>query len=411
MRNQDEGIYPGDTSKEEERKKQDEGSYPGDTPKEEERKKKDGAYPGDTPKEEERTKQDGAYPGDTPKEEERTKQDEGIYPGDTSNEEDMRFICGCGQCSLDSFLKNGCANPWDHANFPLLNTQKMGAAKKLELISRLTEDARDISEKFASLTESVYCSLNDLDNFNVKSLRIFLLAQQKFLYMSKEKCNELQQSEDVETVMTFLLTENYINWFNYPLLGSIVKKFKVCMTEYQEYIDKDLTQFLQRSLFEIPADSFNISNDPQRSGQFILKLDVINAKVSLTADVLIHLRRHVSIILGIAIDAFEFCSYNKGCIQFVLAAPLSLLQNIFPLPDKALKSLSMFRYKGLHIKSVEFNNTQTVHDAKKVSIIYIEYITNRLLFYHRKIMMKNYDVMSVYLKAQSLLMFSQHLLS
>lgn len=326
---------------------------------------------------EKRKQDEGTYPGDVPKEEERTKQDEGIYPGDISNEEDMRFICGCGQCSLDSFLKNGCPNPWDHANFPLLNTQKMSASKKLELISRLEEDARDISEKFASLTESVYRSLNYLNNFDVKGLRIFLLAQQKFLYMSEEKRSELRQSdlgkgEDVETVIIFLLTENYISWFNYPLLGSIVKKFKVCMTEYQEYIDKDLTQFLQRSLFEIPADSFSISDEPQRSGQFILKLDVINSKVSLTADVLIHLRRHVSIILGIAIDAFEFCSYDKGCIQFVLAAPLSLLQNIFPLPDKALKSLSMFSYKGLHIKSVEFNTIQTV---KKVRCMCIEYIT------------------------------------
>lgn len=248
----------------------------------------------------------------------------------------------------------------------------MRAGEKLELISRLTEDARDISEKFASLAESVYSSLDNLNGFDVKKLRIFLLAQQKFLYMSKEKRNELRQSvlgkgKDVETVMTFLLTENYISWFNYPLLGSIVKKFKVCMTEYQEYIDKDLTQFLQRSLFEIPADSLSISDDPQKSGQFILKLDVINSKVSLKADVLIHLRRRVSMILGIAIDAFEFCSYNKGCIQFVLAAPLTLLQNIFPLPDKALKSLSMFSYKGLRIKSVEFNNIQTVQYAKKVS--------------------------------------------
>ena len=310
----------------------------------------------------------------------KKRQDEGVESdsSDTLKDEDMRFLCGCGQCSLNSFLQNGCPNPWEHAHFPLLNIKKMRRREKLKLLSRLTEDARDISEKFASFTTSVYRSLKKLNDFDIHELKIFLMAQQKFFYLSEEKRIKLQcdlsSASNVETVIMFLLTENYISWFNYPLLHSITKKFKVCETEYLEYINNQLTAFLQRSLFEVPSDSCNISDDPHGSGHFVLKIDVPNTddslKDSLKADVLLHLRSHVSSSLGIAIDAFEFCSYTKGCIQFVFAAPLALLQKIFPLSDRVLNALSTLSYKDLFIKTIQFDHQiQTVPKKVRLSIL------------------------------------------
>ena len=294
------------------------------------------------------------------------KNDEADYGyNENVSDEDMMFLCGCGRCSLNSFLENGCPNPWEHAHFPLLNIKEMRHQEKIKLLSRLTQDAWDISESFSSLTISVYSSLKELHDFDVNMLKIFLLTQQKFFYMSEEKCAKLYSHfnsnvSEVSAVMMFLLNENYITWFNHYLLGSITKQFKVCETEYQEYIDKILTPFLQRSLFEIPSDSFNASDDPQGSGHFILKLDVRDLEATPKAEVLLLLRKHVANSFGIAIDAFEFCSYHKGCIEFVLAAPLCLLQKFFPLSDRVLESLSMFNYKSLCIKTVQFDKMQNV---------------------------------------------------
>ena len=319
------------------------------------------------------------------------RQDEGVESdsSDALNDEDMRFLCGCGHCSLSSFLENGCPNPWEHAHFPLLNIKKMKRREKLTLLSRLTEDERDISEKFASLTTSVYCSLKKLDHFDINELKIFLMAQQKFFYLSEEKRIKLQcdlsSASNVETVLMFLLTENYISWFNYPLLYSIVKRFKVCETEYLEYVDNHLTSFLRRSLFEIPSHYCNISDDPQKSGQFFLKIDVPSQddtlRDSLKADILLPLRKHVSSTLGIAIDAFEFCSYSKGCIQFVFAAPLGLLRKIFPLSDRVLKSLSAFNYKGLFIKTVQYDHqTLTIPKNVRSDILAKKQLTHEVYF-------------------------------
>ena len=294
----------------------------------------------------------------------------------------MKFLCGCGKCSLSSFLEKGCPNPWKHAHFPLLNIKKMKRRENLELLSRLQKDANKITEKFGSLTRKVYCSMKKLD---VNELVLFLLPQQKFSYMSEEKRVKLQsdltKAPNVGKVMT-LLTENYISWFNHPLLGSITKEFKVCETEYQEYVDKELTPFLQRSLFEIPSNSFNeISGDPQGSGQFILKIDIPNPKDSLEANILLPLRDHVSSTLGIAIDAFEFCSYGKGCIQFVFAAPLGLLLKIFPLSDRVLQLLSSFSYKNLSMKSIQFEVMQSipksVSESTDVYYLYLSIGSNK----------------------------------
>ena len=289
----------------------------------------------------------------------------------------MKFLCGCGQCSLSSFLEKGCPNPWKHAHFPLLNIKKMKRREKLELLSRLKKDADEITEKFGSFTRKVYRSLKKLKDFDVHELVLFLLPQQKFSYMSEEKRIKLQsdlsEAPDVGKVMT-LLTKGYISWFNHPLLGSITKEFKVCETEYQEYVDNELTPFLQRSLFEIPSNSFNdISGDPQGSGEFILKIDIPNPKDSFEANILLPLRDHVSSTLGIAIDAFEFCSYGKGCIQFVIAAPLVLLLKIFPLSDRVLQLLSTFSYKNLSMKSIQFKIMQAIpkNVSQSINVYYL----------------------------------------
>uniref|UniRef100_A0A1X7SHY1 Uncharacterized protein n=1 Tax=Amphimedon queenslandica TaxID=400682 RepID=A0A1X7SHY1_AMPQE len=100
----------------------------------------------------------------------------------------MRFLCGCGKCSLSSFLKNGCPNPWENSRFPLLNVKKLSKKLRLELLARLDKDAEQISLDFSSLMVDVYRCLKDID---VKELVLYLMPQQKFLYMDENDRKEL----------------------------------------------------------------------------------------------------------------------------------------------------------------------------------------------------------------------------
>ena len=265
----------------------------------------------------------------------------------------MRFLCGCGKCTLAIFLKSGCPHPWEKSRYPLLNIKKLNKKQKLELLSRLDKEADNVSEEFGSLMVNVYDHFKDTD---VNRLVIFLLPQHKLSGMKDEDRKELlanlRQATTTGEALT-LLTENFISWFNHPLLGSIAKKFDACKADYDKYVDKVFNPYLQRCLFEIPS---NMGREFKGSGKFILKVNTphLEHKDKTKAEILLPLRRHVSEVCGIAIDAFDICSYEKGCLQVTVAAPLALLEEIFPLSDDALNDLSSFSYEGAHIKAISF---------------------------------------------------------
>ena len=267
----------------------------------------------------------------------------------------MRFLCGCGNCSLAIFLEKGCSHPWERSQYPLLNIKKLSKGKRLELLSRLEEELDTVKSKFGSIARRLMNRLANTCN-NVKELVVFLLAQQKFSNLKhedhKELLSKIQNSASVGDVMG-LLMENTISWFNHRLLGIIANEFEVCVHEYEEYVDKVFTPYLQRCLFEVPC---SISEGFNGSGKFILKVTTphLEHKDKTKAEILLSLRRHVSKICGIAIDAFDICSYDKGCLRVTVAAPLALLEEIFPLSDDALNLLSSFSYEGAHIKSISF---------------------------------------------------------
>ena len=264
------------------------------------------------------------------------------------------MFCGCGKCTLADFLKSGCPHPWKPSRYPLLNITKLNKEQKLELLSRLDQEAENVSSKFGSLMSNIYKCLKETD---VKELVLFLLSQQKFSGMKDEDRKELlanlRNAKDTGDVLMFLVEGLSISWFNHPLLGSIAKKFDVCKADYDEYVDKVFDPYIQRCLFEIPS---NMSQEFKGSGKFTLKVNELHLKHTDNnkAEILLPLRCHVSEACGIAIDAFDIHSYEKGFLQVTVAAPLALLEEIFPLSDDALNGLSSFSYEGAHIESISF---------------------------------------------------------
>ncbi|XP_019848953.1 PREDICTED: uncharacterized protein LOC109580354 isoform X2 [Amphimedon queenslandica] len=285
--------------------------------------------------------------------------------GGEVKEEDMRFLCGCGECSLSSFLKNGCPNPWENSRFPLLNVKKLSKRLRLELLARLDKDAEQISLDFSSLMVDVYRCLKDID---VKELVLYLMPQQKFLYMDendrKELFSKLKTAKDAGEVLT-LLAESYMSWFNHPLLGTIAKKFNACKADYDKYVNEVFNPYIKRCLFEVPS---SIDERPVGSGKFVLKVTTshhLEHKDKTKAEILLPLRRHVSEACGISIDSFDICSYNKGCLRVEVAVPLALLEEIFPLPTEVCSMLSSFAYEGARIKSVLFREHHHAISEKK----------------------------------------------
>ena len=290
----------------------------------------------------------------------------------------MRFLCGCGKCSLHDFLRNGCPNPWGNSVFPLLHIEAISIRNKLSLFSRLQDEAESVRRQFASLSVKVCDAFKEQYGNNsevVDKLAVYILSQQPYTCIETEKQVELKSSLSKSTTIfqvMKLLTDGFITWFNHALLGFIAEEFKIAVTEYHDYVEKHLKPYLQRSLFEIPTDSFT-SGSTIRSGEFLLKIDLPSPRSVLKGSLILSLRARVASTLGIAIDAFEICSYDKGCVQFKVAAPSPLLEGMFPLPLTDLNALgSAFGdCTDLKIRAISYSdNYQVLPEEQKVSKIH-----------------------------------------
>ena len=252
---------------------------------------------------------------------------------DAITEQEMKFLCGCGSCSLESFLVNGCENPLENKQYPLLNIKKLSQRQKVDLIARLEGEAYSIREQFSKLTMNVTTSLqNDAKKINiVEELHLFITSMQLSRFMEptkkKEFSSNLKNCEKVADVMVLLLDDDFVSWFNHLFLGSIVEHFDVCKTDYSDYVKKTLASFLKKSLFEIPSNSF-CSQGPQEPEKFVLKIDVPSSK-EVQATIVPLLKNCVAKSLGITVSSLDLCTYNKGCIEITIGAPAQLLQAIF----------------------------------------------------------------------------------
>jgi hypothetical protein len=289
-----------------------------------------------------------------------TLKDDGV-DSDSSDmkEEDLRFLCGCGHCSLNSFISQGCRYPWENTQFPLLDVKKLPYRERLELFKRLENEAQNVAVKFGSVTRQ---AVQLLKNVDPNELAAFLLPQQMFIYMDTEERHKLQSSicdaPDAGKIIV-LLCQSYISWFNHHLLAIILDEFKCCKDKYDDYVENHFKPFMQKSLFEIPSSMLH-ANSLVGSGQFILKVDVPTPKEHVKAKILSSLSYYVSSVFGLALDSFTFISYDKGCIRLTVSVPYLLLSEIFPLPQSVLDNLSKFTFENVRIKGVQFDQYQSI---------------------------------------------------
>ena len=302
----------------------------------------------------------------------KDKDDEGVDL-EAVKEEDMRFLCGCGQCSIEDFLSRGCPNPWANHAYPILNIKTLSTRRKLDLLARLEQDMTEVKEKFGFM---VACKIQrgfmEQLGDKVEELTIFVLAQLPFSFMKPEKQghlkSELRSAETVGDVFEILVS-SVVSWFNHLLLGSITRSFHIAEDDYTSYVNETLAPFLERSLFEVPKDSFS-SENRERSGVFVLKIEVPPPKERIKGTVLLPLRCHIARVLGIPIESFDICSYNKGCFELSVSGPSRLMKAIFPLNDAVSSALGSMTVacQGLKIVSVKYGDVVQTLSGVEVRI-------------------------------------------
>ena len=200
---------------------------------------------------------------------------------------------------------------FEKLKFPKVNNRKD--------IPVLEKKYFEITAKFEFLREEIIQSLE-------KTHRPEDLAY----YLSNAHHFQFESTDDTMDIMA-----KTSSWFNIKVLKSLVNHYgtdenKKALSNYEQ----DLRAYLQQSLFNIPAQSFqnSIMSDVTMCYLKIADKDVNMLDLS-GVDVL-EIEGHLADYLEIPCEAFNLCEYRLGCIELVFSIPTTLYQSSFTLQKK-----------------------------------------------------------------------------
>ena len=291
----------------------------------------------------------------------------GYYTEDT-----LKYLCGCGECSLEKIITEGCDCPGSLQRFPLLDIQKLPKVKLQQYLYMLAKEAETINDEFASLFDDICQSMIRRD-VSVQRIITFLKCSKRFAVVTKETelYQRLDRSKTIEEV--FAVLSEVCSWFNHHPLGALIKKFgsndeKIL---YETFTKETLMKYLRRSVTEVPKDSFG-PEDIEGSGKFRLKIDSLSTHENIIGDHIFVLKGKIAEALDIAIEDLHICSISKGCVEVEFLVPLLILNKLFPLSPDQLSALADITIEGSQLKVRSIIHGNTPYDVVSVcTILYI----------------------------------------
>lgn len=248
------------------------------------------------------------------------------------------FVCPCGQCSIESFVRCGCpklakcTSTDEEKLFPYLDVHQMSKDQKKDLEEQLLSETESIVRSFASLLHNTCESLVE-QCINPKSLAVCVLALGSFSELHQDQ-SPLLRDEDKEIRNAgsihdiFLVLMSHISFYNYGLLEHIIehhgtRQDRSNLKKYKE----DFKGFCQRRIFEVPPHVFGNESKKRDCAKVTLKLD---ERVQ-TIENIQEMQRKVARILGLKPSTLYLCHVDEGCVQLLYLIPTFVAKRIFPL--------------------------------------------------------------------------------
>ena len=204
------------------------------------------------------------------------------------------------------------------------NWRQLNEIEREQIINDLQEEEKEIRKKFLFLFLKIL-ELFETREVNVVKMKIFV---QSLFYGSN--CVELDAADTLTKVFYFLI--KHCSWFNFELFEEAVQYFgddaeKRLMSSY---IEDTLKPFLERSIFEIPPESF--SSCPDESKVELIRFKLPDDLTPSGTDVK-RFQSNLAKRIGLKSSVFQFRSYYNGCIELEFAVdkviPKSNLQELY----------------------------------------------------------------------------------
>ena len=250
------------------------------------------------------------------------------------SESDIQFICPCDECSLETYLQNGCPKSYT----PYLGKTTLSKADQEDLKYILENNTEKIMDSFANLSNATCDSLKQQGKTVDELVRVAVTSNPSLR-------DKLIGSTSVDRVFTDLAPE--MSFFNHEILAKIInvlgdKDDKDHLDDYS----KEFKEFCKRKIFEVEPGHCTCGRHLS-----LLKGRKLFAVVLPTGEEAlknfgdaVKIKKKLADVLGVLPAALHLHRIDKGSVILVLSVPDSIAQELFPLPKE---KLALLRAKGM----------------------------------------------------------------
>ena len=255
------------------------------------------------------------------------------------------FRCPCGNCSLESYLEDGCPKS-NTDSFPYLDISKLDEDDKEDLMQQLSQDTSDVIMNFAVLFDETCVSLQkreaSVQRVVVRALSLGAYESQtiqKPLLSEDEK--ELKRCKTVDEV--FIVLRPHMSFFNFELLKHITDCRELCSDNDRERMDTYISRFnafCKRKVFEVP---------PGVTGQPICKLKkrkrkafaVLMTKHEAEPNLVFvnAAKQKIAKLLKLKPSTLHLHRIDEGSLIFVFSVPNFVARKLFPLKPSVVAKM------------------------------------------------------------------------
>ena len=255
-------------------------------------------------------------------------------PDDTSSEESsvkqtyLRFVCGCGKCTVVDYASGKKCPNQKQLPFPKLGfseIQSDAVVFDIDIFEQtLLKQSREMHSQFTDIMFDTSKTLNqrEVDFEDVKHY-LELLFEPDWHFVSKHGVAPSEVLINLCAVenfrqLTSYLQKNYCSWYNYELIKRLRKKFLFkftedeLMTEYEHLFEEYVRRRCYLFLDDVGPNSTNRI-------EVMCKVDIQFTEIS--QDLIGHLKLEFSTIIGISKYHLTFKEAREGCTELLFRAP------------------------------------------------------------------------------------------
>ena len=251
------------------------------------------------------------------------------------SESDIRFECPCGECSLETYLQEGCPK----SCIPYLGMTTLSKEDQENLSYILRKDTKKIMDSFAQLSNRTCDSLKR-QGITVDNLVRVAVNSNSSLH------DQLIRSTSIDRVFTHLAPE--MSFFNHKSLAEIINELgdpddKDRLADYS----KEFKEFCKRKIFEVEPGHCTCGqrlSKLKRRKLFAITLPTGEGTILRKLGDAVNIKETLAEILDVPPATLHLHRIDKGSIILVFSVPDSIAQELFPLPKE---KLALLRAKGM----------------------------------------------------------------